>query len=170
MADVDKTNENPREQLFDRLDDVRAGMLGVQGSSSHMQPMSHFVDREKETLWFITARDTDLVDEIGQGGTAHFCVMDKGQDYYACLSGKITQSQDEAKLDELWNTFVAAWFEGGREDSNVVLLEMPLKEAAIWSSTGSRLVLGMEMARAAMQSDHKPDVGTHTVVNFGRPA
>lgn len=170
MADVDKTDENPRTQLFDRLDDARAGMLGVQRSSRHMQPMSHFVDRDNEALWFITARDTDLVGEIGQGAIAHFCLMDKHEDYHACMSGPISQSQDAGKLDELWNTFVAAWFEGGRDDSDVVLLKMPLTEAAIWSSTGNPLVLGMEMARAAVQSGHKPNVGTHIVVNFGRSA
>ncbi len=170
MSDTDRTRSDPAGQLFDELERVRAGMLGVRGSHQHMQPMSHFLDRDTRTLWFITASDTDLVQAVGAGSEAHYCVVGKDHDYHACLQGGLEISHDEAKLDELWNRVVAAWFEGGREDARVTLLRMPLAEAAVWSSTGNGLAFAWEIARANMDAEHLPDIGEHTVIDFRHPA
>lgn len=169
MADTDRTETDARGQLFDQLDDVRAGMLGVEGSGQHMQPMTHYFDRDTGELWFITSTDTDLVRAVGQGSTAHFCVQSTSQDYYACLSGPIHQSQDEVKLDEIWTAVAAAFFEDGREDVKICLLHMPLREAAIWSSPGNPLMFGFEVLRANM-GDGTADAGTHKVINFAAAA
>ncbi|SDX13301.1 pyridoxamine 5'-phosphate oxidase family protein [Litoreibacter albidus] len=169
MADTDRTETDARGQLFDQLDDIRAGMLGVEGSGQHMQPMTHYFDRDTGELWFITSTDTDLVRAVGQGSTAHFCVQSTSQDYYACLSGPIHQSQDEAKLDEIWTAVAAAFFEDGREDKKICLLHMPLREAAIWSSPGNPLMFGFEVLRANM-GDGTADAGTHKVINFAAAA
>ncbi len=166
MADTDRTKDDAVAQLFDHLDDVRAGMLGVHGSGQHMQPMAHNIDRDARKLWFITASDSDLVKALESGGSAHYCVIGKKQDYYACLEGKLRVSQDEAKLDEVWNVVAAAWFDKGREDARVTLLEMDLGEAAIWSNTSSAVVFGIEIMRANMSEERKPDVGEHRVINL----
>jgi|AntRauMFilla1563_2_1112583.scaffolds.fasta_scaffold02998_2 general stress protein 26 len=166
MANVKRLHEDATGQLFAQLDDVRAGMLGVEGSAQHMQPMTHFADAETQTLWFITGRSTDLVAAIGAGRTAHFTITSTDQDYHACMSGPIRQSQDRARLDDLWSPMAGAWFDGGPDDPEVVLLEMPLRQAAIWASRGNVLRVGFEMAKAAIRSQDRPDVGDHVVVDF----
>ena len=45
MGHTDKTEKHPEKQLFEQLDHVRAGMLGIEGSHSHMQPMAHMKDK-----------------------------------------------------------------------------------------------------------------------------
>jgi hypothetical protein len=45
MANEEKLTSNPAAALFDALDDVRTGMLGIHGSEQHLQPMTHFGDR-----------------------------------------------------------------------------------------------------------------------------
>ncbi|PTX54342.1 general stress protein 26 [Litoreibacter ponti] len=166
MADTDRTLSEPATQLFDRLDDLRAGMLGIEGSGQHMQPMSHYVDREGQTLYFITSAQTDLFKAIGNAGnTAHFTVQSTSQDYYACMSGPITQSMDEAKLDEIWSAMAAAWFEEGRQDPDVVLLQMPLREAAVWASSKNPFVFGLEILKGNRDGE-TADVGEHQVINF----
>jgi hypothetical protein len=41
MGHTRRTEEQPEQQLWEQLDKVRAGMLGIEGSHSHMQPMAH---------------------------------------------------------------------------------------------------------------------------------
>lgn len=166
MADTDKTKTDPRGQLFDQLDDLRAGMLGVAGSGQHFQPMAHYLDRESESLWFITSSETDLVEAIGTGAEAEFCITSTAQDYYASVKGPIHISDDETKLDELWNKVAAAWFEGGRENAKVTLVHMPIHEAAVWASTSSAIGFALEIARANLSKDRTPDVGEHKVIDF----
>jgi len=168
MADM--TQMQARETLFDLLDELRAGMLGIAGSSQHMQPMTHHIDRNTAELWFITSKQTDLVRSVGVGNTAHFTVTGPDHRTWASLSGPITQSNDTAKLDEMWSTVAAAWFDEGRNDPDICLLHMPLHEAALWTSTGNPLVFGLEIARANLSQDHKPDVGEHVIIAFDRAA
>ena len=40
MADLKAARDKPAEQLWDQLKDIKAGMLGVEGSGQHLQPMA----------------------------------------------------------------------------------------------------------------------------------
>lgn len=166
MTMIEKVRADARDALFDVLESNRVGMLGVVASDQHMQPMTHFSDREGAEIWFITSAQTDLVRAVGLGARAHYCVMVPAGDFYACLSGTLEQSGDRAKLDELWSTVTSAWFEKGREDPDVALLKFALHEAAIWTSTDSSVNFGLEIARATVDAGHKPDVGDHTVIRL----
>ncbi|SLN53416.1 General stress protein 26 [Aquimixticola soesokkakensis] len=170
MADLKKIHADPIHELFEQMDDTRAGMLGVMGSGQHMQPMTHFVDRGARKVYFITSKDTDLVKAVGEGDVAHYCVTSTKQDFYACLKGSLRISKDAAKLDELWSSVVAAWFDGGKQDPDVCLLELDLIDAALWASTRNPLVFGLEIARANRDETHTPDVGEHLVVKFDKAA
>lgn len=165
MPDTHRSDSDAKGQLFDALSRVTAGMLGVEGSGAHMRPMTHFADRDTGTLWFVTSRDTDLARNIGQGATAHHCIIDEGERFYACLRGAIRPSSDAAKLDDLWSPMVAAWFTG-RDDPDLLLVEMALQSAEVWTSTDSSMQFGMEIVRANIKSDAKPDIGEHMEITF----
>jgi len=161
---VKKTEEHPEEQLWKQLDDVRAGMLGVEGSHSHMQPMGHMTDQDNARLWFFTSRGGDLFNEIGGGKRAHFCLTGKKHDYHACLSGQLSESRDRAKIDELWSDIAGAWF-NGKDDPDLALLSFELDDAAIWASTRNPVKFAWEIQRAK-NSDRDPDVGARAHVAF----
>ncbi len=46
MGHTRKTEQEPEKQLWEQLDKVRAGMLGIEGSHNHMQPMAHQADQD----------------------------------------------------------------------------------------------------------------------------
>ncbi len=160
-------NADPRKTLFDFMDNLRTGMLGVVNSDQHMQPMTHFLDRENAEVWFITSKNTDLVRAVGLGARADYCLSSPEADFYACLSGTLEQSANREKLDEIWSAVTSAWFDEGREDPDVCLLKFTLLDAGVWATTDSSVVFGLEIARANIQSSHQPDLGEHTVVRFG---
>lgn len=170
MSYLDQTRDDPRAALFAAMDDVHAGMLGVEGSGQHMAPMTHFHDPQTAEVWFITAADTDLVRAVGLGGRGRYCVVGKDQTFFACLTGALEQVEDKAKLHQLWSPVTSAWFKDGADDPRVVLLRLTLQDAAIWASTGNTLVFGFEIARANLSEDHTPDVGEHVVVRFDEAA
>lgn len=165
MGHTDRTEKHPEEQLFEQLDHVRAGMLGIEGSHHHMQPMAHMKDKDGAArLWFFTARSGDLFREIGGGRHAHFCVIGKGQDYHACLMGDLSENGDPRKIDEYWSDMAAAWFKG-KDDPDIALLEFDLLDAAIWASTKNPIRFAWEM-QTAKNSGKDPDVGARAHVDF----
>lgn len=63
----------------------------------------------------------------------------KGHDLWACLHGRIRINQDTTLIDRLWSPLVSAWFEGGKEDPNLLLLQLTLDSAKVWQSQSSVL-------------------------------
>ena len=68
--------------------------------------------------------------EEGQQGHRHF--VSKKHDIFATLHGRLILDTDRATLDRLWNPFVAAWFEKGKEDPKLALLRFDPAKAEIW--------------------------------------
>ena len=75
-------------------------------------------------------------------GVAHF--VSKGHDLFATMHGNLTTDNDRATIDRLWNPFVAAWFEGGKDDPKLQLLRFDPERAQIWLN-GSSLLAGVKV-------------------------
>lgn len=157
---------DPRSALFDVLDSVRAGMLGLTGGGAGFQPMTHFPDPAAGVIWFISSTDTALVQSLGMGEDADYVVISDGHEFHASLRGKLYQLHNDAKLDALWSPVIAAWFEGGRTDPRVALLRFDPEVADIWASSASTLKFGFEIIRATLDPSHQPDIGIKTTVRF----
>jgi len=165
MSHESEVTANPRAALFDVMDGVRVGMLGLKAGSAGAQPMTHFLDVETEVIWFISSKDTDLVRDLGLGGQSEYVIISKDHDVHASLQGILSHVQDAGKLDQLWSPMVSAWFKDGRSDPRIALLQFKPKVAEIWASTTSAVRFGLEMVRANL-TDHEPNVGTHQVIRF----
>lgn len=128
-------------------------MLGLTGREpGHAQPMTAQLEDEQEgrgPIYFFTAKDVDLVQALGSGGPAGLQFASKGHELFASVQGRLTPDNDRATIDRLWNRFVAAWFEGGKDDPKLQLLRFDPEEAQIWlneNSTfaGIKLLLGVD--------------------------
>lgn len=169
MADLEAARNAPERQFWEQLGKIHAGMLGVPGAEAHMRPMAPQVDAAANCIWFVTKRGADLVDAVETGAVAQFTFTSDDHDYYACARGPIAQKMDRAKLDEFWNPVIAAWYEGGKDDPGLVMLRMPLTDAAIWASTDNSAAFAWEIAKANV-TDSLPDVGVHRELKFGGAA
>jgi general stress protein 26 len=155
-------NTSLKEEFWDRLDDIRTGMLGT--DKARVVPMTHYVDKDAKALWFITANGTDLAKTAQTGASAEYIVISNDEHLYARIDGKVKAVTDPAKLDELWNAIAGAWFEDGRQDDDIQLLRMDLSEAEVWATGGSLSFL-YQVAKAHI-TDEKPDMGQHGTIRF----
>ena len=105
-------------KLWKALKDDRTVMLGLTGvEQGHSQPMTaQFLHDEDERgpIWFFTSKDNDLVKALAQTHRAVVHFSSKGHDLFASLHGELTIDNNRAVIDQLWNSFIAAWFEGGK--------------------------------------------------------
>jgi general stress protein 26 len=154
------------ETFWDRIGDVRAGMLAPEGERA--TPMAPQADRDANAIWFITAEGTAADTAAKSGAKTQFQVADAKANLYATIDGTLTEVHDEQKLDEMWNVFAAAWFENGREDSKVRLIKFTPQEGEIWATEKTVGYL-YEIAKANL-SDDTPDGGEHGRVTFPKAA
>ena len=164
MADLEKTRTNPEKQLWEELEDVRAGMLGIEGAGQHLQPMAPQLDPDGKRIWFFTKQDNDLVQSVGAGKPAHFAIVGEDNDYHACLAGQLMVNKDRERIEKYWNTVVAAWF-SGKDDPELTMLEFQLSDAMVWASSSNPIGFGWEIVKSNITSG-EPDVGVRTHIEF----
>ncbi|MFD1510892.1 pyridoxamine 5'-phosphate oxidase family protein [Lacimonas salitolerans] len=154
-------NDQDITAFWDRLSDVNAGFLGTQSGAARMVPMSHQLRDGDATIWFISARDTDLAEAAEQGSTAATYVVGEGSEgLYAVIEGKLIQNNDPALRDELWSTVADSWFEGGKDDPKVCILGLVPQTAEVWLTPKSGLSFAFNIAKAQLTGEH-PDMGSH---------
>jgi general stress protein 26 len=80
--------------------------------------------------------------------------MDTGKEHYLSLSGHAEIVKDKAKTDELWNVFIKAWFEGGKDDPAITLIKVMPEEGHYWDTKNGKLVSMIKIAAAALTGSH----------------
>lgn len=155
-----------KTELWQRLDDQSAGMLGLEDSAMHLRPMTPHIEEDSNKIWFLCAADNQLTQMDGGSGKALFTVQSPDEHFYACIRGTLKVSHDKEKLNTLWSVFASAFFEGGPEESSAILLEMIPEEAEIWTIEAGGMQFAIEIARSAYGDKSQPDLGTHDIISL----
>ncbi len=125
------------------------GLVGVE--EGHAQPMTAQLDGDEDAgpIWFFTSTETDLVRAMGPSHRAAAQFASKGHEVFASVEGQLVVDNDRAAIDRLWNRFVAAWFEGGKDDPKLQLLRFEPEHAQVWMNehslfAGVKVLLGRD--------------------------
>jgi general stress protein 26 len=134
-------------------------MIGLDGvEDGHARPMTAQLDGERGPIWFFTAKDHALVQNLRAGNRVIATFTSKGHDIFATVQGTLTMDNNRATIDKLWNRFIAAWFEGGKDDPKLALLRLDAERAEIWVDASS-LVAGIKLLLGAdPKKDYKDKV------------
>jgi general stress protein 26 len=147
--------------FWERLAAVNAGLLGTQSGAARLVPMSHQLREGDATIWFITARDTDLAEAAEQGQPpASYLIAEGSEGLYAVIRGELIQNNDPALRDELWSTVADSWFDGGKDDPKVCILGLVPETAEVWLTPTSGLSFAYNVVRAQL-TGAQPDMGSH---------
>lgn len=134
-------------------------MLGLDGvEDGHTRPMTAQIDGKRSPIWFFTSNENGIVQNLAKGDRAIATFASKGHDLFATIHGCISIDHDRATIDRLWNRFVAAWYEGGKDDPKLRLLRLEAERAEIWLD-GSSFVAGIKMLLGVdPKQDYKKNV------------
>lgn len=140
------------ERFWKALKSDRTVMLGLAGErAAPAQPMTISIgDRDgRGPMWTFTAKSSDLARSLNRRrrGIAYF--SSKGHNLFAAVEGVLARDNDRATIDRLWNPFVAAWFEGGKDDPELQLIRFEPRWAHIWLNdsslaAGVKLLIGVD--------------------------
>jgi general stress protein 26 len=142
------SDKDIKEKFWKALKSDRTVMLGLAGEDDS-QPMTALVKGEEGPIWIFTSKETDLAGALGSASQAVIQFAAKGHDLFANVQGRITADNNRAMIDELWSPFIAAWFEGGKDDPKLQLLRFDPEHAHIWLNensvfAGIKLLLGSD--------------------------
>ena len=143
------TPQELEARFWKALGSDRTMMLGLSGvDESHARPMTAHTEDARSPIWFFTASDTTLAQQLSgpqaEARRAFATFAAKDHDLFAVAHGTLSIDNDRATIDRLWNPYVAAWYEGGRNDPKVTLLRFDADEAQVWENAHS-LIEGVKM-------------------------
>ena len=132
-------------KMWKAIKSERTLMLGLDGAEDgHARPMTALIENEQGPLWFFTSKDNALTSHLGQSHRAIAAFVAKGHDLFASIKGDLVVDNDRAVIDRLWSPFIAAWFEGGKNDPKLALLRLDAQHAEIWENASS-LAFGVKI-------------------------
>ena len=139
------TPEDLEKKFWKALHSDRTVMLGLDGvEDGHSRPMTAQAEGDKGPIWFFTSTENGVAKNLKTGGRAIAAFTSKDHDLFASIRGNIVRDTDRAVIDRLWNPFVAAWYEGGKDDPKLVLLRLDAEQGEIWLNESS-LFAGVKM-------------------------
>ena len=144
MTDTQKIEDSFWKSL---RSDMTVMLVLCEAADDRARPMTAQIDGDADIgpIYFFGGKDSSLYQKLGSTpAKAEFTHVPKGHELFAAVEGDLSVCHDNAVLERLWNPFVAAWYPGGKEDPNLVLLKMEIGEAKVWLNSNS-LVAGIKM-------------------------
>ena len=139
------TPDELKDRFWKALKSDMTMMIGLDGiENGHARPMTAQLDGDAGPIWFFSAKDNALVQKIGQSDRAIATFTSKDHDLFATVHGRLSVDTNRAVIDRLWNRYVAAWYEGGKDDPKLALLRLDPESAEIWLDASS-FIAGIKM-------------------------
>jgi general stress protein 26 len=151
--------QDDNAKVYALIEDFDTAMLITQGDDGtpHARPMAVASVEPNCNVWFFTGRSSAKVQEIRNDQRVLLVFQDE-HSRYITLAGRAELVVDRAKAQQLWNPHYQAWFPGGPDDPDLLLIYVHADEAEYWDNSGAKGVRYLfETARAVMRGT-RPDV------------
>lgn len=139
------------QKLHDLLVDFNVAMLVTRTPDGHLRarPMALAEVEPNCCLWFVTDKSSGKLDELAQD--EHALVTMQSSKKFVSLSGTASRVDDRERVARLWNSAWKAWFQGGKDDPNLVLLRFDGQKGEYWDNSGaSGIKYLIEMGKALL--------------------
>lgn len=162
-----KTREEAIEKLNDLIEDINFAMLTTVDTDGVLRsrPMSTQEAEFDGTLWFFTSDNTHKIEEIERDNRVNASYAKPEDNVYVSVSGAASISKDRAKMEELWNPILKAWFPEGLDDPHICLLRVDVEQAEYWDSPSSTLVQIVGFVKALV-TGKRADGGENEKINL----
>ena len=118
-----------RKKFWKALADSPYLFLQLDSDPTSAVPMAPQLDKDaNSSIWFFTHTKSDFA-KLGRA-TATF--ESKGHELFARFDGTLTRETSQERFEQFWSNFVEAWYDGGKDDPDIVFLRMDLGDAEIW--------------------------------------
>ena len=156
------------EHLWSLIAKVRFAMFTTQDGSGHLtaRPMTtqnKAIDLD-QSLWFFMSAVSEPIADLTMSNEVGLVYVEPHADVYVSIAARASVLRDPAKVRELWSPLNAAWFPGGMDDPNLVLVRCKILSAYYWDIKQSKFVQLWTLAKAAATGRPPENMGEQGVV------
>jgi general stress protein 26 len=139
--------EELKQKFWTAFADSPFVFVSLQSTANDAVVMTAQLDKDANSaIWFFTSKDNHLAEM----GPATCTFASKDHDMFARFEGTLTEETSRERLDKQWSNFVEAYFPGGKDDPNLLMLRMDLGNAELWAAdqgilTTAKMAMGMNV-------------------------
>ena len=160
------TNDNAHnvDRAWELMKKIGFAMLVTRnGDKLRARPMSAYLERENNAIFFLTDARRHKDEEIARNPNINLSFANASNQKYVSLTGTAVVSNDRAKIKQLFSTPAKAWWDSA-EDPNIRVLKITPDDAEFWDSPGP-VISYVKMAAAAVTGT-RPDLGDNRKVTM----
>lgn len=144
------------QRVWDLMKKIGFAMLVTRdGDRLRARPMTAYLAREDNTIYFLTDARRHKDEEIARDPNVNLSFADASKQKYVSLTGTAAISNDRAKIKQLFSTPAKAWWDSA-ENPNIRVLAFTPDDAEYWDSPGT--VISYVKMAAALATGRRPDV------------
>ena len=149
-------------KLGELIDGIEVAMLTTHAADGSMvsRPLQTLEFDAGGELVFFTAADSRKIDELKASPDVNIAYANPGKQVYVSVRGVAHIDRDRATIDALWSPVQKIFFPQGKDDPNLVVLRVRVRDAAYWESAGNFIARALDFA-SGMLSKEPRDLGKH---------
>ena len=117
MKNSEGNPDELKEKFWKALASSPYLFLQLDGDSATAVPMSPQLDEDaNHAIWFFTQKKS----KFAALGAVTATFESKGHDLFARFDGNLSVETSRERFEQFWNNFVAAWYDGGKDDPDIL--------------------------------------------------
>ncbi len=154
---ADRNRAEDRAHLLEVMKEFDTAMLVTSTREGELRarPLAVAQVKPEGTVVFPTSARSAKVDELERDNQVGITMQDGKR--FVSLSGHARVSRDRAEIDRLWKETWKVWFEEGKTDPDLVLLEVDPVRAEYWDNTGTKGLRYLFEAAKSMAGGDRPE-------------
>lgn len=155
------------KKLSEMIKDIEFAMLTTidEDGSLRSRPMATQQNEFNGDLWFFTYGRSHKIDEVNRHHQVNVSYAAPDKQRYVSLSGTAQLVRDRAKMEELWNPALKAWFPKGLDEPDIALLKISATKAEYWDSPSSTVAHAVGLVKALVTGTPY-DAGENEKINL----
>ncbi|MEO7046824.1 MAG: pyridoxamine 5'-phosphate oxidase family protein [Ferruginibacter sp.] len=147
-----ESNKEQMDKFKELINEVRTCIFITKSAEGKLRgrPMATAKVEDDGSIWFFTNEYSGKVQEISHQNQIFLSYSSPSKNSYVVLTANATLSDDKAKMKELWNPIMKAWFPEGLEDPKILLVKADPEEVEYWDNSSNKIVVLFNMVKAAV--------------------
>lgn len=126
-------------------------------NSHKSRPMSVQKTDDAGNIWFLSAKDSMKNMEIATDTDVTLYFQGSSYSDFLELNGHAVISGDRAKIEELWDPTVKAWFTEGKSDPRISVIQFIPDSGYYWDNKHGNAVAGIKILISAISGKTMDD-------------
>ena len=129
-----------------------------------VRPMTALEIDDQGNIWFLSDIDSVKNCDIQKNNMVQLYFAHPGKNSYLIVNGEAKIITNQSKINDLWSPVGSIWFKNGKEDKNITIIKVHIKNAYYWDVEGNKMVNCFKFISSVVTGENKMDTQKGSII------